>query len=276
MSSSALFFYPPFKEAANMNRREFLATGVAGLAATNIAGGSEIASDTIQRQLFEWRQYHLRTGAPRNLVGDFYKNVGIAAMNRAGVTKVGVFNPVYGPSRPTLHVLLVHDSMDSVVNLHARLLADPELSEKGASFLDATLSDPAFVRYESSLMVAFSHMPAIAPPAFKERVFELRTYESHSVKASKKKIQMFKEGGEIAIFKKTGLNPVMFGETIIGPSLPNLTYMLAFKNMVDRDQKWQVFRDDPDWKRLSADPVYKDTVSNITDIILQPTAYSQI
>ena len=259
-----------------MNRREFLATGVAGLAATNLASGSEGLHPAAQRQFFEWRQYHLRTGDPKNRVGDFYKNVGIAAMNRAGVKTVGVFNPVYGPSMPTLHVLLVHDSLESVVNAHARLLADPELRQKGAAFIDATLSDPAFVRYESTLMVAFTHMPAIEPPTFKERIFELRTYESHSVKSGKKKIEMFNEGGEIGIFKKTGLNPVMFGETIIGPSLPNLTYMLAFKDMADRDQRWQVFRDDPAWKKLSADPAYKDTVSNITDVILRPTDYSQI
>jgi hypothetical protein len=259
-----------------MNRREFLVTGAAGLAATNIADGSQSAGDMAPRQLFEWRQYHLRTGTARNLVGDFLKNVGIAAMNRAGIRRVGVFNPVYGPSRPTLHVLLVHDSLDSVLNASARLLADPEVREKGASYIDATLSDPAYVRFESSLMAAFKGMPKIEPPAFKERIFELRIYEGHSIKANKKKIEMFNEGGEIGIFKKTGLNPVLFGETIIGPNMPNLHYMLAFKDMAERDQKWQVFRDDPDWKKLSADPAYKDTVSNITDIILQPTGYSQI
>ncbi|HSV99469.1 MAG TPA: NIPSNAP family protein [Sedimentisphaerales bacterium] len=159
-----------------MNRRDFIATGVAGLATTNLAGGSESMGNAAPRRFFEWRQHQLRTGAPRNLVGDFYKNVGIAAMNRAG----------------------------------------------------------------------------------------------------RKKVEMFNEGVEIAIFRKTGLNPVMFGETIIGSNLPNLTYMLAFKDMAERDQRWQVFRDDPDWKKLSADPAYKDTVSNITDIILRPTEYSQI
>jgi hypothetical protein len=218
----------------------------------------------------------LRTGAARNQVGNFLKNVGIPAMNRIGIKPVGVFTPVYGPSQPTLHVLLVHDSLDSVLQASSRLLADPEVREKGASFIDASLSDPAFVRYESSLMAAFSHMPTIEPPAFKERIFELRIYESHSAKAGKKKVEMFNEGGEIAIFKKTGLNPVLFGETIIGPNLPNLTYMLAFKDMADRDANWQVFRDHPDWKKLSGDPAYKDTVSNITDIILRPTEYSQI
>jgi len=43
--------------------------------------------------------------------------------------------------------------------------------------------------------------------------------------------------------RRTGLNPVLFGETIIGQNQPNLTYMLAFKDMADRDQRWQVFRD---------------------------------
>ncbi len=256
-----------------MNRREFLVTGMAGAVT---ASGVQGADAPAPRQFFEWRQYHLRTGSARNRVGDFLKSVGIPALNRIGIKPVGVFTPVYGPSRPTLHVLLVHDSLDSVLQASARLLADPEFREKGASFLDATLTDPSYVRYESALLAAFTHMPKIEPPAFKERIFELRIYESHSAKAGQKKIEMFNEGGEIAIFKKTGLNPVLFGETIIGPNLPNLTYMLAFKDMAERDQRWQVFRDDPDWKKLSGDPAYRDTVSNITDVILRPMEYSQV
>ena len=257
-----------------MNRRAFLATGIAGVAATNIAGGAQ--GDSSGRQLFEWRQYYLRTGAPNNMVGDFLKNVGIAALNRIGVKTVGVFTAVYGPSQPTLHVLLVHDSLNSVLTTPAKLLAELEIREKGAAFIDATLSDPAYVRFESSLMAAFTGMPTVEPPKYKERIFELRIYEGHSVKANKKKVEMFNEGGEIGIFRKAGFDPVLYGETIIGQNMPNLTYMLAFKDLADRDRRWQVFRDHPDWKKLSADPAYKDTVSNITDIILQPTGYSQI
>ena len=259
-----------------MNRREFLATGVTTLAATNTAGAAQGGGGASERQFYEWRKYHLRTGSNRNTVGNFLRTAGIPAMNRIGIKTVGVFTPLYGPSQPTLHVLLVHDSLDSVLQASSRLLADEELGEKGASFLNAAISDPAYVRCESSLMAAFTHMPRIEPPDFKDRIFELRIYESHSFKAGKKKVEMFNEGGEIAIFKKTGLNPVLFGETIIGPSLPNLTYMLAFKDMADRDKNWQVFRNDPDWKKLSGNPVYRNTVSNITDVILRPTNYSQI
>jgi hypothetical protein len=258
-----------------MNRREFLAANLTGVAATNLAGAAGSPSMP-QRQFYELRQYHLRTGANKNQVGDFFRDVGIAALNRIGIKPVGILAPVYGPSNAKLYVLLVHEFPDSILTASTRLLEDPEVRQKGASFLDATLAEPAYVRYESSLLTAFSRMPRLEIPAFKERIFELRIYESHSLKAAKKKVEMFNEGGEIAIFKKTGLNPVLFGEAIIGPNLPNLHYMLAFKDMADRDQRWQVFRDDPDWKKLSSDPAYKDTVSNITDIILRPVDYSQI
>jgi len=259
-----------------MNRRSFMAAGLAGLAATDAWASSGDTAAPSSRQFFEWRQYYLGSGSNKGRVGKFLEEAGIAAMNRIGINPVGAFEAMYGPNQPTLHVLMVHPSLDSVLNASARLLEDDELRTKGAEFLDASLSDPSYVRYESSLLAAFSHMPQIAPPAFEKRIFELRTYESHSMKAGKKKVEMFNEGGEIAIFKKTGLNPVFFGETLIGRQQPNLTYMLAFEDLADRDKRWQVFREHPDWQKLRQDPAYRDTVSNITDIILRPTSYSQI
>ncbi|MGD8500924.1 MAG: NIPSNAP family protein, partial [Phycisphaerales bacterium] len=173
-------------------------------------------------------------------------------------------------------VLLVHKSLESVVKSSYLLMADDEYRKAGADFVDASLSEPAYVRMESSLMLAFKDLPKLRVPEKKSRIFELRTYESHSIKAAKKKVEMFNEGGEIAIFNKTGLQPVFFGETIVGPKMPNLTYMLVFEDLADRDKKWDVFRGDPEWKKLRANPAYKDTVSNITDIILRPASYSQI
>jgi len=254
-----------------MRRREFLAAGVAGIAGT---GSLTVAKEKTEQQYFELRCYHTLARPKHNLVGDFLKDVGIAAMNRIGIEPVGVFNVMYGPNKPSLYVLMVHKSLASVANASARLLEDAEVRK--SDFINAPMSEPMYVRYESSLMVAFKDMPKLAVPEKKPRIFELRTYESHSIKAAKKKIEMFNEGGEIAIFKKTGLQPVFFGETIIGPMLPNLTYMVVFDNMEHRDKSWAVFNSDPDWKKLRADPAYKDIVSNVTDIILQPTPYSQI
>jgi len=83
---------------------------------------------------------------------------------------------------------------------------------------------------------------------------------------------------EIDIFKRTGLRAVFFGETMVGSSMPSLTYMLAFADMEERTRTWAAFAGDPDWKKLSTTPGYTDaeTVSNITNVILTPTPYSQI
>ncbi len=259
-----------------MKRREFLTAG----SLAGIAGLSPLATtamgDESKQEYLELRKYRLNVGPKKNLLGNFLREVGIPAMNRIGIGPVGVFSAMYGPNNPTLYVLLVHKSLDTVMNSASLLMHDKKYQREGSDFINAPLSEPAFVRMESLLMIAFKNMPKLEVPEKKKRIFELRTYESHSIKAAKKKIDMFNEGGEIAIFRKTGLTPVFFGETLIGPLMPNLTYMLVFEDMADRDAKWKVFGSDPDWKKLRSNPVYKDTVSNITDIILRPASYSQI
>jgi hypothetical protein len=80
-------------------------------------------------------------------------------------------------------------------------------------------------------MRAFAGMPRVESPKKTfgdKRIFELRTYESHSQIKAQKKIDMFNKAGEIQIFRDTGLTPVFFGETVFGRLMPNLTYMLVF------------------------------------------------
>ena len=203
-------------ENLKMERREFLtAASLAG-----IAGASSLAAaasgDEGKQEYYEFREYRLHVGSKKNLVGDFLRDVGIPAMNRIGIGPVGVFNAMYGPNSPTLYVLLVHKSFETVAKSSSMLMADDEYRKAGTAFVDAPLSEPAYVRVESSLLLAFKDMPKLHVPEKKPRIFELRTYESHSIKAAKKKIEMFNEGGEIAVFLKTGLEPVFFGETLIG------------------------------------------------------------
>jgi len=89
---------------------------------------------------------------------------------------------------------------------------------------------------------------------------------------------MFDELGEVEIFRRVGLTPVFFGRTIVGPRMPNLSYMLVHENMAAREKAWDAFRTDPAWKKLAATPGYSDAeiVSNITTVYLRPAAYSQI
>jgi hypothetical protein len=230
-------------------------------------------SPTGAKEFYELRLYHLRRGPMQKRFDDFYKNAAIPAMNRAGIEKVGVF----GADMPTMYALLPHKSMEAFAASQERVRADEQFQKAGAEFINTAPTDPSYVRVESSLMVAFEGMPKLEAPEKKSRIFELRTYEAHSKKANKKKIEMF-NNGEIAIFRRTGLAPVFFGETIVGTKMPNLTYMLVFENMAAHDANWAKFGGDPEWKKLSGTAGYTDSeiLTNITNVFLRPTAYSQI
>jgi hypothetical protein len=163
--------------------------------------------------------------------------------------------------------------------MRERLASDAVYARDGAAILDVPMSDPAFVRVESTLLRSIDSMPTLepSPGAGKapRRIFELRSYESHSDRAALNKLKMF-NAGEVPIFRRAGLTPIFFGETVIGGKMPSLTYMLSMPDMPARDAAWSTFGQDAEWKTLSADPQYRDNVSAISDIILQPTSYSQI
>ena len=268
-----------------MKRREFLktslaASGVAGLTPMFNASAAE-ASEKGPREFYELRLYHLQRGAKQKLFDDFFREAAIPALNRAGVSPVGVFTVMTGRDSPTMYVLLTYRSLAELAAANGRMRADTDFMKAGGDFLDRPATDPAYVRVESSFMVAFEGMPKLEVPAAaagnQPRLFELRTYESHSQKANLKKIEMFNIG-EIAIFRRAGLQPVFFGETLIGARMPNLTYLLVYDNMAARDASWGKFGADPEWKKLSTTPGYTDPeiVSNISNVLLRPAAYSQI
>jgi hypothetical protein len=60
--------------------------------------------------------------------------------------------------------------------------------------------------------------------------------------------------------------------------MPSLTYMLSLASLEELNARWDAFRNDPGWKKLSTDPKYSfdPIVSNITNLILSPLAASQI
>jgi hypothetical protein len=260
-----------------VDRRRFIATTAA--AAVSSKPTLQPLAQSMPRQYIELRRYHLLPGTKQSAFIAFVGDVAIPAMNRAGVARVGAFTVVYGENAPSLLLVLTHQTLDSVVSLRERLATDQVYARSGAAILDVPMSDPAFVRFESTLLRAIDAMPTLEASAgagtATPRIFELRTYESHSDRAALNKLQMF-NAGEVPIFRRTGLTPVFFGETLVGTRMPSLTYMLTFADMAARDSAWSAFAKDPEWKTLSADARYRENVSAISDIILRPTAHSQI
>ena len=261
-----------------MKRRDFLASSLAasaGLASGSASGAERAGSGA--RDYYELRFYQLTNGSKAGLMHRYLREAAIPALNRIGIQPVGVFNTLVGPISPSLYVLLRHPSLDSVATLEKRLWSDSEYVKRGADFLNAPADDPVYVRYESSLMQAFSSHPQITPPPKGKRIFELRTYESSSKKYNLNKVEMF-NSGEVGIFIRSGFHPVFFGEKLIGQRMPNLTYMLSIGGMEERNKAWKAFGADPEWKRLTHSPKFSSgpNVVNVTNYFLTPAPYSQI
>ncbi len=263
-----------------MKRRRFIQSTLLTGAATAMSTTTALPATPGKKnqEYYELRVYTFKNEAQQQLTERYFAFAAIPALNRLGSKNVGVFTALQPEQPARLFVVIPFPSLDNFTSMDAQLAKDVEFQLAATDYLSAPADAPAYDRIQSSLLKSFSGMPNLIAPGIKERIFELRRYESPTEYASKKKIEMFNEGGEIDIFKRTGLTPVFFGETLIGEARPNLTYMITFDNMEKHDLNWKTFGTDPEWKKISTQEDYTDKklISKITRTFLKPTAYSQI
>jgi hypothetical protein len=266
-----------------MRRRDFLAASTLAAIGLTTAGRADGADQPSGRQFFELRTYHFGSVQKQQAYEQFLAEAGIPAYNRAGVEPVGVWklmardnpNLRLAGDDTNLYVFLTHRNIESVITLENRLAKDEELQKAGAAILREPRS-PAYTRYESTLLLAMEGAPTVlVPPKTDTRVFELRTYESPNNERALNKLEMF-NAGEFEIFKQAGMPGVFFGGAIVGQNLPQLTYMVAHASRQDADKNWDVFKNVPQWKELSAKPSYKFNVSKVHNPFLRPVPGSQI
>ena len=258
-----------------MTRRAFLPAAAAGWAA-----GSAAAADAAKNSILELRRIQLRNSPDnqRQRNHDFLRQQA-AAFERAGAAPTGAFSSTIASDGPFLLVLSSYPSLAALEQVQTTLAADAAYQKA----LDAYNGLPGlnYERMESSLLRAFDGYPNVTPPPHDgkraARLFELRQYESNNSGTLKRKIKMFNDG-EIGAFQRAGAQPVFFAESIAGPRLPNLTYMLSYQDLAARDDVWKAFGTDPEWQRLRATPGLSDAeiVSNITNYLVSPLPFSQI
>ncbi len=234
-----------------------------------------------KQQYYEIRIYTISGPAQEKMVDAYLKDAYIPALHRAGISKVGVFKPVetdtagYGK---LVYLFIPFKTMQQYAELPGILEKDKVYTAAGKSFVDAPFDNPPYQRHQSILLKAFLFMPEFAAPSFttpvSERIYELRSYESATEAKAAKKIDMFNQGGEIALFEKLKFNAVFYGEALAGNQKPNLMYMTTFSDMKSHDELWKAFGGSPEWKKISGLEEYKNTVSTIHVHLLHPTSYS--
>jgi hypothetical protein len=259
-----------------MTRRELLALPGAALSLS----AYEITQKK-SNHVVELRSYFLRTNQTGQSarVNAFLSGALFPALKKAGAVGTTSFAGFLAPGTPSLLTAVSFSSVGAWEAAMESLNGDKEYQTALEKF--HTQPGLSYERMETSLLRCFDGAPQLElsqPAAGKPaRLFELRTYESNDTSTLRRKIRMFNEG-EIAVFRKTGLQPVFFGETIIGPKMPNLTYMLVYDDFAARDKNWAAFLAHPEWAALKAKPGYADAeiVSNISAGFYRPQAYSQV
>jgi hypothetical protein len=233
-------------------------------------------------EFFELRIYHATSAEQVQQVENYLKQALQPALHKNGIKTVGVFTQkgIDTASDKRVYVLIPYKSLDQFAKLPKQLEKDKSYLEAGKDYINAAYKQPPYTRYETILLRAFEFMPAAEASKLSgpksERVYELRSYEGHTEKIYQNKVQMFNQGGEVALFKRLGFNAVFYGEVLAGSRMPNLMYMTTFENKAARDEHWKTFGSDPEWKKLSSMPEYQNNVSKGDTWFLTPTEYSDL
>lgn len=232
------------------------------------------------REFYQLTVYHFKNAEKEKVLDNYFQNALLPALHRMKINNVGVFKSWANDTvaDKLVYVFVPFKSLEMVTELPSKLKADGNYASAGAEYLDAAYNDPPYSRMETILLRAFPLAPQMQLPSLqsakKERVYELRSYESATEKKFENKVQMFNQGDEIGLFKRLNFNAIFYSEVISGSKMPNLMYMTSFENKAARDEHWKTFVSDPYWKNLSSMPEYQNNVSHIDISFLFPADYS--
>jgi hypothetical protein len=79
----------------------------------------------------------------------------------------------------------------------------------------------------------------------------------------------------LALWDKHGIRQVGFWTTLVGPNNNDLTYMLAWESLAEREAKWNIFMADPAWTTARANSEKDGPIlARIASSFLSPTSFS--
>jgi hypothetical protein len=107
-------------------------------------------------------------------------------------------------------------------------------------------------------------------------IYEMRVYSC--VPGGLPKLLNRFETTTLHIWARIGLRPAGFFTTMVGPNYNDLTYLLAWESLAERERLWTAFATDPEWlaARAAHQKEHGEVVANIASSFLSPTAFSTV
>jgi len=271
-----------------MQRRQFLTTACAtGLAAASLQVG-QAAQPSDQPHFIDFRMITC-PNAERLETLVKYNGEAISYFGKYGISPVGLWvadaqlnakEAAYDKKYDNMMFCLIpHPTLNSTVELTDKLRSDAAYQESyAARSQGATSKNPMFTSHERMLFRCYPEFPQVEIPSLSpNRIYQLRMYRSFSFERSRAKVrQMTTEGGVLDLFAICDMKPVFMSTTLYGSYMPSIVFMLSFESEEHKTDAWAKFFDHPIWKKLSTDPQYADTVTEVINIFLKPCQGSQI
>lgn len=81
----------------------------------------------------------------------------------------------------------------------------------------------------------------------------------------------------LPLWEKHGIRQVGFWTTLVGESIFDLTYMLAWESLAEQEAKWGAFMHDPAWAAAYAvSEQAGPLLTNVSNSFLSPTEFSAL
>jgi len=221
--------------------------------------------------------FYLKQGEQVQRMHEYFSKVALPALQRVRHSGPVIYlESLVAPHMPQMIAIYGFQTLDEMWSVHTRINQDQEMAKTIEQWEAG--AEPPYEQQSSTLLQAADYSPEIiipSEPPKAPRIFELRVYHSPTWRQLKALHERF-AGPEIRIFHRVGVHPILYTSTIIGPNMPNLTYLIPFENLAAREKAWDAFGADPEWIKVRKESIEKSgQISSVIQISLfRATAYS--
>ena len=250
-----------------MHRREFIEL-MGGIGMSTMA-----AQGAARTRFYLMQTYYLKHGTQLARIHEYLGKTLIPWMNKSYAGPKIALEALVATHTPQAVFISGHASVEEALSLK------DATASKGFADWEAGPEAP-YEHYTAALLQATEYSPEVVVPADppkKPRIFELRQYHSPTWKQLALLHERF-AGPEIKIFHRSGVHPILYTQTLLGPNMPNLTYLIPFDDLGAREKAWDAFGADPEWVKVRRESIERGgQIASVNQISLfRASPYSPV
>ncbi|MFN3326846.1 MAG: NIPSNAP family protein [Bryobacteraceae bacterium] len=222
------------------------------MAATNLPAAGDSKART---QFYTLQNFYLKQGTQLGRLHEYLSQSLLPAMNQVHDGPRIVLDALVATHMPQVMVVTGYRCIEEYEEVEKKLRQNTDLA-KGFAKWESGAEAP-YEHYAVTLLAATEYSPeivALAEAPKSPRIFELRVYHS----PTQRQLALLHErfaGPEIKIFHRVGVHPLFYTQTVFGPNMPNLTYLIPFADLAAREKAWNTFGADPEWIKVRQESI---------------------